>query len=155
VSAVNSVVLSGRLVRDPELKVADTGTQIFNNAIAVESYDPKAEDNRRVSFINFVVFGNFAEQILARKLKKGDYLTIQGELRQRTWETDGGEKRSAVEVIARQAVGDFQFRKAGENGSPEASASADAAEQAAPSEQEPPEEAEAAASVETGDDIPF
>jgi len=140
-SAVNSVVLSGRLVRDPELRHSEKGTAIFNNAIAVESYDPNAENNQRVSFINFVVFGNFAEQVLVPKLKKGDNITIQGELRQRSWEDkETGEKRSAVEVIARQVVGEFQFRKNGENGS-----------------QEPPAEepTEAAAEPAADDDIPF
>lgn len=147
-SAVNSVVLSGRLVRDPELRHAASGTAIFNNAIAVESYDKSAEDNRRVSFINFTVFGNFAEQVLVRKLKKGDNITIQGELRQRSWETDAGEKRSAVEVIARQVVGEFQFRTNGEApAAPEATDSPDLT----PEADEPDAPAEPAAD----DDIPF
>ena len=152
-SAVNAVVLSGRLVRDPELRHAASGTAIFNNAIAVESYDPNAEDNRRVSFINFTVFGNFAEQVLTPKLKKGDNITIQGELRQRSWEAEDGSKRSAVEVIARQVVGEFQFRKNGETTAPAAD---EAAEQAgAPEADAAPAEEASPEAVAADDDIPF
>ena len=113
-SSINTVVVSGRTVRDPELRNTANGTSVFNNAIAVERYNKANPEEPFTSFFNFVVFGNFAE-LLARKLKKGDIITVAGRLEQRSWEAEDGSKRSAVEIIANDVVGEFVFRSKDED----------------------------------------
>jgi len=46
-----------------------------------------------------VAWGSLAEQVM-KQLSKGSPVGIQGRLKQDRWETDSGEKRSRVGVVA-------------------------------------------------------
>jgi len=98
---VNSCVVSGRLVRDAELNYSKNGLAICRYAIA-NNYVGKNKE-QEVNFFDVVQFGNFAES-LAQYLKKGTRVVVTGELRQNRWENEQGEKRSKVELIAREVV---------------------------------------------------
>lgn len=113
---INTVTVSGRVTRDTELRHTAGGTAVANNGLAYERYNKENPEEPFVSFFNFSVFGNFAE-LLARKLKKGDSVTVSGRLEQRSWETSEGEKRSTVEIIANDVVGEFIFRSKDEDAS--------------------------------------
>ena len=63
----------------------------------MEYYIPQWEE--RTSFFNVVAWGDMAENI-SDTLGKGNRVIVNGRLEQRSWETDQGEKRSVVEVIA-------------------------------------------------------
>jgi len=52
-----------------------------------------------VDFFNIVVFGRQAETA-HQYLKKGSGVAIDGRLQYRSWQTDDGQKRSVVEVVA-------------------------------------------------------
>ncbi|MGA1062285.1 MAG: single-stranded DNA-binding protein, partial [Ilumatobacteraceae bacterium] len=52
-----------------------------------------------VSFFNIVCWGDLGENVAAT-LTKGSRCIVSGRLEQRSWETNDGEKRSVVEVIA-------------------------------------------------------
>ena len=110
-SNVNSVVVSGNLTRDAEVKwlAEDGGSAIVNLGIAVNrsrKTDDGYEDE--VSFFDIDVYGGFA-CLVGRKLRKGDAATIQGRLEQQTWETEGG-KRSAVRIVAQTIDSEGFFR---------------------------------------------
>jgi single-strand DNA-binding protein len=97
-SNVNSVTLSGNLTRDPEQV---EGHQIVkfgmaNNRRRKNKETEEYEDE--VSFFDVTVFGNFADLVM-RKLRKGQPVTVQGRLEEQRWETEDG-KRSKVVVIA-------------------------------------------------------
>lgn len=101
---LNSVQLIGRLVADPELRYTQKGAPVCDFRIASsrryknrETGEPQEE----TLFINVVAWRRQAE--LANDfLKKGSAVLIEGRLRSRQWETNAGEKRSAIEVIARR-----------------------------------------------------
>ena len=57
------------------------------------------EWEERTSFFNVVAWGDMAENI-SDTLGKGNRVIVNGRLEQRSWETDQGEKRSVVEVVA-------------------------------------------------------
>lgn len=103
--AINSVTISGNVVRDGELKDTNGGGKVLNFTIAVnERYRNKdGEYENRANFINCVLFNARAEG-LAKYIKKGLKCAVTGRLRQSTWEADG-VKRSSIEVI----VNDFEF----------------------------------------------
>ena len=103
-SAINNVVLVGRLTRDAELKFTNTGFPIANLSLAVNRRVKKGEVwQEEASFFDAVLLGKRAES-LAQYLKKGTQLVVQGELQQRRWEQEG-QKRSKVEIV----VNDVQF----------------------------------------------
>lgn len=99
-SNVNNVTISGNLCADPEVIETKGGTPLTKLRIAVNR-TRKVDDEyvEEASFFNVTVFGNFAA-LCARKLTKGTACTIQGRLEEQRWETDGGEKRSKVVIIA-------------------------------------------------------
>lgn len=109
---VNSVTLSGNLTRDPELRTTPSGFNIAKLGIAVNKSkkDPNGDGYiEEGHFFDIDVLGNFGE-LVSRKLRKGDRLTVQGELEYQSWESEGG-KRSKVSILARSIDSDAFFKK--------------------------------------------
>jgi len=96
----NKVVLMGNLTRDPEVRYNPNGNAVANFAIALNrKYKQGEEFKEEVSYIDIVVFGKQAENC-GQYLSKGSGVLVDGRLQQRRWETDDGQKRSKVEVVA-------------------------------------------------------
>jgi single-strand DNA-binding protein len=99
---VNVVVLVGNLTRDPELRATGGGTSVCRLGLAVNerTKDPTTgEWGERPNFFDIDVFGAQAETC-AQYLTKGRQVAIEGRLRWRSWESQDGQKRSAVSVVA-------------------------------------------------------
>jgi single-strand DNA-binding protein len=112
VSSVNTVAVSGRLTRDPELKTFGEDGKVASFGLANDrSIKRDGEWTTVPNFFDISVFGNYAE-LIDKKARKGDLVTVQGELRYETWENEAGEKRSKVSIIAKTVEGEFSFRKA-------------------------------------------
>ena len=100
--SINTVVLVGNLTRDPELKALPSGTSVCSMRIAVNDRvkDPTTgEWTEKPNYLNVDVFGQQAENC-ARFLARGRQVAIEGRLRWREWETQEGQKREAVSVVA-------------------------------------------------------
>ena len=97
----NKVILLGRLTRDPELRYTPAGSPVCVFDLAVNrSYTTQAGERRdEVCFITIEVWGKQGENC-AEYLKKGRQALVEGHLRQRSWETPEGQKRSKHEVRA-------------------------------------------------------
>jgi len=105
VANYNRVILMGRLTRDPELRYTGGGTAVCNFAIAVNRRVKKGDDwAEEASFFDIVAFGKRGEAI-AEYLSKGRPIFVEGELQQRRWEGQDGQKRSRIEVLANR----FEF----------------------------------------------
>jgi len=92
---MNSVNLTGRLTRDPELKHTNTNeVAVCSFTIAVKSFGDKED-----YFFNCVTWRNTAEN-LVKYQKKGNMIAVSGELQSRKYEKDG-QNRTAIEVNAR------------------------------------------------------
>lgn len=96
--SVNSVVLIGRLVRDPELCAAQAGIPVANFSIAVNRRF-KGSDGVEADFFNINAWGNSAE-FVANYLGKGRLVAVEGRLQSRKYTTQDGAQREVVEVIA-------------------------------------------------------
>ena len=108
----NKVILMGNLTRDPELRYNPNGTAVASFTVALNrKYRQGDEDKEEVSFIDIVVWGKQAENC-GQYLGKGSGVLVEGRLQQRRWETDDGQKRSKVEVVA-QSVQFMPKRGAG------------------------------------------
>lgn len=91
-----SVWLVGNVSRDPVLRFSQAGSAVCSFGVAVSQKRGEVEST---SFFDVVAFGGLAEHV-AESVVKGCRVLVGGRLEQSTWETDGGEKRSKVEVVA-------------------------------------------------------
>lgn len=98
----NTVTVVGNLTRDPELRFTQTGRAraLFGVAVNRRWYNKQTNDwEQEVSYFNVVCWAELAENS-AESLAKGNRVIVTGRLDQRSWETDNGETRSVVEIVA-------------------------------------------------------
>ena len=93
---MNTVVLIGRLVRDPELKYTPNGVAVCNFTLAVDRAFSK---DKEADFIPIVVWGKIGEAC-GNNLGKGRLVAVEGRLQIRNYETQDGQKRKVAEVVA-------------------------------------------------------
>ncbi len=94
---MNSVVLIGRLARDPELRFTASGKAVATFSVAVNRVFSKEKE---ADFFNIVVWGKPAENC-ANYLAKGRLVGLQGRLQSRSYEQNG-EKKYITEIVADQ-----------------------------------------------------
>jgi single-strand DNA-binding protein len=100
-SNINSVVVTGNLTRDPELRSTPSGTSVCKLRVAVNSRrkDQSGEWVDKPNYFDVTVWGAQGENC-ANYLSKGRPVAVQGRLDWREWEAQDGSKRQAVEIIA-------------------------------------------------------
>ena len=114
-ASINSVTLSGNLVRDAEGKQTTAGSPVIDFSMAVnERRKTKSGDwEDYPNYVDCVMYGERGKKILIY-LTKGKKVFVKGHLRQQRWEAQDGSKRSKVVVV----VDDIDFGSRGaENGS--------------------------------------
>ena len=97
---LNTIIIAGRLTRDPELKYTGGGRAYCQVAIAnSRRYKTKEGEQREETvFIEGTVWDKFAEYI-GEKLRKGRPVLIEGRLSQEEWEDKKtGEKKRATRI---------------------------------------------------------
>ena len=98
----NSVTLVGNITRDPEIRYTANGAAKASFGVAVSrrwQNRNTQEWEEQTSFFNVVCWREMAENV-AESLGKGSRVVVTGRLEQRSWETENGEKRSVVEIVA-------------------------------------------------------
>lgn len=128
-ASLNRVLLIGNLTRDPELRYIPSGSAVATFTLGVNRYytTQTGEKKEQASFIRIVVWGRRAE-VCGEYLSKGSPVFVEGRLQSRDWQTQDGQKRNTVEVIA----DNIQFLRSGaKQGAP-----APAGKQAAPGSDE-------------------
>ena len=99
---MNSVNLMGYVTGGIELRYTANGNPVANFGIATNRrYRQGEEVKQEATFVDLVAFNRTAE-IANEYLGKGRPVAIEGRLRFRTWETEGGAKRSKLEVVVNQ-----------------------------------------------------
>ena len=94
----NTVTVIGNVTRDPELRFSQAGMQpSLKFGVAWNRKRQDQEDE--TSFFDVVCFRQLAENVV-ETVRKGTRVVIYGTLQQRSWETDHGERRSKVEILA-------------------------------------------------------
>jgi single-strand DNA-binding protein len=112
-AADNQTTIAGNLVDTPELRFTNTGIPVTNLRVAVTQrvqHDGEGRDGE-TSFFKVNVWRGQAEH-LADSLAKGDRVMVTGRLRQRSWETPEGEKRSVAELEADEVGASLKFATA-------------------------------------------
>ena len=98
---INRVTLIGRLTRDPEIRHTASGDPVCQLRLAVNARarDENGQWGDKPNFFDVVIFGRQAESA-GNYLSKGRRVGVDGRLSWREWNTQDGQKRQSVEVIA-------------------------------------------------------
>lgn len=93
---LNKVIITGRLVSDPELRYTSSNKAVATARIASPRDYKNQNGERETDFINLVIWGkaeNFANWI-----KKGYLVTVEGRLQTRSYENQQGQRVYVTEV---------------------------------------------------------
>ena len=96
---LNSVVIMGRLVADPELRTTASGLSVSSFTVAVDRNYARPGEEKQTDFINVVAWRSTAE-FITKYFHKGSMIAVQGSLQTRRYEDKTGAKRTAYEVLA-------------------------------------------------------
>lgn len=96
---LNSIVVIGRLTRDPETKSSTGGNTVTTFTVAVDRNFKDKNGNTETDFIPVVAWRGLAETC-GRYLSKGKLVAVEGRLQIRTYEANDGSKRTVAEIVA-------------------------------------------------------
>jgi single-strand DNA-binding protein len=96
---VNKVLLTGRLTRDPEMRVTAGGKAVTTFNVATHEYAGHGKE--KSEFHTIVTWDRLAE-ICGRYLGKGQQVAVEGRIQTRTWDDDTGKRHWRTEIVAGQ-----------------------------------------------------
>jgi single-strand DNA-binding protein len=144
----NTVTVIGNCTREPELRYTNSGLQIANFGVAINQRRRNAEtgqwEDGETSYFDVSCFRELAENV-AESVGKGTRVIVTGQLRQRSWETPDGDRRSKIEIVADEVGPSLRWATAsvermarsGGDGGGAARASADASPPSYDNQEEP------------------
>jgi single-strand DNA-binding protein len=110
----NSTTITGNLTREPEIRYTREGQATTQLGVAVNRRWQDRTTNEwqeATSFFDVVCWRDLAENV-ALSLTKGMRVVVTGRIEQRSWETDDGEHRSEVEIVADEIGPSLRFATA-------------------------------------------
>lgn len=157
---VNKCILIGNIGQDPETKFMPSGGAVTNVSIATsESWKDKTtgEPKEKTEWHRVVFFNRLAE-IAGEYLKKGSKVYVEGSLRTRKWQDQGGQDRYTTEIVASE-MQMLDSRSDNESGGQQARQQAQQPVQQAPAQnrqpQQQPQQQQPQGFDNFDDDIPF
>ena len=96
---INRVVLVGRLTKDPEYRVTQSGVDVANFTLAINRNFTNAQGEREADFINVIVFRKQAQNV-NNYLSKGNLVGVDGRMQSRNYENQDGRRVFVTEVVA-------------------------------------------------------
>jgi len=113
-AAGNTVEVVGNITREPELRFTPSGAAVANFGLAVNrrwKNQQTQEWEEQVSFFDVTAWREMAEN-LVESLPKGTRVVVLGRLDQRSWETEDGDKRSKIEIVADEVAPSLRWATA-------------------------------------------
>ena len=99
-----TITLVGNLVEDPQLRFTASGHAVLSARVAStpRTYDKQSGEwkDGESLFLSINAWRQLAENIAESRLSKGQRVIVQGRLKQRSYETRDGEKRTVYEIEA-------------------------------------------------------
>jgi single stranded DNA-binding protein (ssb) len=93
---VNSAVLQGRLVRDPELRTTQSGVAVASFTVA---WSEKYKDTETQCFLDCTAWRGTGE-FVSKYFSKGKEILVQGRLETQKWVDNDGNNRSKIQLVA-------------------------------------------------------
>lgn len=97
---MNTVVLTGRVVNELDLKTLANGTNLANVTIAVDRDYKDAKGEKISDFFDVTVWRQQAE-FITQYANKGDLIGVTGQIQKRSYEKDG-QKVWVTEIVAKE-----------------------------------------------------
>ena len=94
----NNVVIVGNVTRDPELRFIPSGTPVTSFGVAWNQRSSQGGEEK-AHFFDVTCWRELAENV-AESISKGSRVVVYGRLDYRSWESEKGAKRSAVQIVA-------------------------------------------------------
>lgn len=147
----NIVIVSGRMVADPELRQINEEKAVCNFRIAVPRRF-KPQEGPDSDFFNAVAW-NRAAEFICKYFSKGKRIELIGSLQTRNWEDRDGNRRTTTEI----AVSNVDFVGDKEKNEPSGSPAKGGSQQAARASDvaQPASPADGYFGYEEGEDLPF
>lgn len=101
---INRVVLTGRPIRDLELKSIKSGNSVCSFPLTVDRNFKSKSGKREADFINCVAWGKTAEA-MSQYVKKGSLIAVDGRIQTRSYDNRDGQRVYVTEVV----VENFSF----------------------------------------------
>lgn len=98
---MNNINLIGRLTKDPDFRVLNTGSQVATFTLAIDRKFKNQDGTRSADFIPIVAWGKTAE-LCGKYLEKGQQVGITGRCQTRTYQANDGTNRYVMEVVAEE-----------------------------------------------------
>ncbi|MBV8464278.1 MAG: single-stranded DNA-binding protein [Acidimicrobiales bacterium] len=101
----------GNLTRDPEIRYTREGQATTSMGVAVNRRwrdRETGEWEEATSFFDVISWRDLAENV-ALSLTKGMRVVVVGRLEQRSWETEDGDRRTKVEIVAEEVGPSLRF----------------------------------------------
>ena len=95
---LNTIIIMGRLTRDPELRRTQNGTAVTSFTLAVDRDFKNQDGTKETDFIDCVAWKGTAE-MAAKYFTKGRMAAVKGRLQFRDWQDRDGNNRRSAEVI--------------------------------------------------------
>lgn len=95
---MNSLCLTGRITKEPDLKTTQSGNSYLLFTLAVDRGFKDDNGNYITDFIPCVAWNNQAE-FISKYVQKGNMIEITGSIQSRTYQTQSGENRTVIEAI--------------------------------------------------------
>ena len=109
------ITVVGNLTSDPEMRFIPSGAAVANFTVAStpRSYNRETQqwEDGEALFLRCTVWRQLAENV-AESLSKGMRVIVQGNLRQRSYQTKEGEKRTSYELDVQEVGPSLTFAKA-------------------------------------------
>ncbi len=110
-NSLNSILLEGNLVRDPEKGKTVKGTPFCKFSIASNRYY-KQEDTKvdEVSYFDIEVWSKLADNCHTN-LEKGRGVRVVGRLKQDRWQDEEGKGRTRIKIVGEHVEFKPKFKK--------------------------------------------
>lgn len=94
----NKVILGGKMVESPELRVTPQGVNVTSFRIAVN----RRGAGNNTDFFNVQAWRNTAD-FVTKYYRKGSSICVVGSIQNREWTDQNGQKRYATDIVADEA----------------------------------------------------
>lgn len=102
---LNKVMLIGNLGRDPEVQYVEGSIPLAKITLATtEFYKDKEGTLQTQTEWHKIVFWRGMAELVAKQLRKGSLVYIEGKIHSRTWEDAEGKKKYAVEIVGENFI---------------------------------------------------
>jgi len=131
---INRVTLMGNITKDPDLRFTPGGAAVLNFSIATNrNYKQGEEWKEEVAFHNIVCWRN--AESLAKRIKKGTRIYVEGRLQTRSWDGEDGKKQYKTEVVSDNVILIARYEGEGQGGGNYSTSEANEGEVPAPKKQ--------------------